>query len=268
MTKASVSQSAPPFFGFPAWVSFAILAIGVCCSMLPVFLSAAVTFSFFLILILTIIFVAVLTAPRALFVVIGSIPFVCALAFVSAGIVTVLRSSSHPNWDFSATEKITMLYPLFQFFPVMLMISLAAAAIAVIRYVLLKRYVRTVTHKQAQLRQQESESNKRTNAQSAQARARIHRRMPREGQTVTVEELIKRTQTPTRASRRTPVTKTSPEQRQAHTFAPKPTRTRNQQQAPKAPAADAEPIATEPPKLGQPKFFGHSVDLNKDLYDE
>ncbi|MCS4534960.1 DUF6542 domain-containing protein [Corynebacterium sp. HS2168-gen11] len=268
MTKASVSQSTPPFFGFPAWVSFAILAIGVCCSMLPVFLSAAVTFSFFLVLILTIIFVAVLTAPRALFLVVGSIPFVCAIALVSAGVLTVVRSSSHQNWDFSATEKITMLYPLFQFFPVMLVISLVAAAIAAIRYVLLKRYVRTVTVKQAQLRQQESESNKRTNAQSAQARARIHRRMPREGQTVTVEELLKRTQAPTHASRRTPVTQTPLDQRQAHTFAPKPMRTRNQQQAPQPPADDSSPIATEPPNFRPKRFFGRSVDLNKDLYDE
>ncbi|ALC05436.1 hypothetical protein CDES_04980 [Corynebacterium deserti GIMN1.010] len=172
--------------------------------MLVSLLLGALGLSYQLIFIIATLAVTLLVEARGLFLTVASIP-------VLFGIFTPLTSwfVSHQapgaanSPGVSTTEILTAIYPLAQMFPTLIMVTLVAALIAVMRIILLRRnqqHVQATSERTRRKLREADQANqhaaKRARAQSTKVRSR--RAQPSapagENSQVTVDELIRRSQ--------------------------------------------------------------------------
>lgn len=169
--------------------------------MLISLLMGVIGLPFQLVFIIATLGVTLLVEARGLFLTVASIPLLFGIFTpLTAWFVSQKGSVSSASPGVSATEILTAIYPLAQLFPTLIMVTLVAALIAVIRIILLRRNQETqqVSGERTRRAQREAEqanqaAARRARAQSTKVRSR--RAQPAgEGSQVTVDELIKRSQ--------------------------------------------------------------------------
>lgn len=141
------------------------------------------------------ILVALITEARGLFLTVASLPLLFGVITpVSSWLINQSEAGSAQN--FSITAVATSIYPLAQFFPVLISVTLGAAAIAVLRLWLLGRRNQARAKAVRQARRRDAEAERRNRDATVLARTQTTkirpRRSERTGERVTVEELMSR----------------------------------------------------------------------------
>ncbi|BAU95404.1 hypothetical protein N24_1142 [Corynebacterium suranareeae] len=201
--RSSRSSQQTAFVGLPTWSGPSVVLASLITGLLVSLLLGVVGLPYQLIFIIATLGVTLLVEARGLFLTVASIPILFGIFtpltswFVSQQGVA---SSSSPG--VSATEILTAVYPLAQLFPTLLMVTLVAALIAVVRIILLRRNQesRQVSGEKTRRAQREAEEANQNAARRARAqttKVRSRRAQPSTGDTgsqVTVDELIRRSQ--------------------------------------------------------------------------
>nr|VDG62841.1 Uncharacterised protein [Streptococcus thermophilus] len=141
--------------------------------------------------------------PRGLFLTVVSIPLLYAFFLLLTGTANAYFQLPEGQTSLGRTSVLLILYPLVQFFPVMITTSLGAVAIAILRYQLLKKSNEEIRLQEQRQRRQASESNRRTSREAARSRERTS-----SPSRVTVEELLARRDQP--AAPKRPAQRLSP----------------------------------------------------------
>lgn len=173
--KNRSSQPAAQFFGIPLWMSLAILCCGLFVGSLLALASGHLGTVFVICFVIGVIFVALLTEPRSLFLAVAFIPILFSIATVATGWFVNQQLSTKTQAGISKTQILTAVYPLLQQFPVMLVATLGAGIIAFLRLQLLKRYVGQAAAKNSAARVRDKEAQKRNASQAARARIQSQR---------------------------------------------------------------------------------------------
>lgn len=140
--------------------------------------------------------VALFVELRGLFLSVAALPLLFALLTpVASWFVSQTLAGSSPG--FSATTVITAIFPLLQFFPLLFIVTLGAAAIAFLRLWLFNRREKDREQAAQKARRRDAEAervNRATAHRARQTSTRIPRRArsERSGERVTVEELMQR----------------------------------------------------------------------------
>lgn len=181
--------------GLPTWSGIAILLAALATGLLLSLASGSVGWAYLLCFVAAGIAVTLFTELRGLFLIVASLP----LLF---GILTPLTSwlvnqaSSAGTTSFSVTSVLTAVFPLLQYFPVLICVSLGAAIIAGLRLWLNARRIRAreLAARRARRRDAEAERINRDAATRARRQSTMTRprRSERTGERVTVEELMQR----------------------------------------------------------------------------
>lgn len=141
--------------------------------------------------------VATFVNPRGLFITVASIPVLFTFFLLLTGTLNAYFALPEGQTSLGRTSALLILYPLVQFFPVLIMVTLGALLITLVRYQLLKRQNEDIRRREAQQRRRTSETNRRTTREASRSRATAtatSRRRDRSsgGQKVTVDELLAR----------------------------------------------------------------------------
>lgn len=170
--------------GLPTWSGIAIVLAALITGLLLSINAQAVGVPFLVCFAVSALVVALFTEVRGLFLTIASIPLLFGIMTVLAS-WTVSRSlAAEGIGAFSTTTILTALFPLAQFFPVLVGVSAAAAAIALVRVWLSGRNRKAADAAAIDSRRRSAEEDRRNRATASRARRRP-------GQ-VTVDELLER----------------------------------------------------------------------------
>ncbi|MBV7301774.1 hypothetical protein KRX12_03845 [Corynebacterium sp. TAE3-ERU2] len=135
--------------------------------------------------------------PRGLTLTVAQIPVIFGIATPCAALL-LGKSNSVNGGDgrLSKTELLTLIYPLAQFFPTLIVVTLSAAAIAVLRYLHHRRTNMKLERKLSAQRKRASDSDRRNLSTTARAREAANRSRRYRGEAgnseVTVEDLLER----------------------------------------------------------------------------
>lgn len=143
--------------------------------------------------------------PRGLFLTAAQIPFLFGVATpLAALVITGAQSPTRGDGKLSKTELITLIFPLAQFFPTLIAVSVGAVIIAVVRYVKHKNNNVRLARRQSAQRKRDSRSDRSNLSTATRARRAASRtsryRDERSRDQVTVDELLRRSQLSQRAS--------------------------------------------------------------------
>lgn len=202
MSTLSPKSQAAPFYGIPLWLSLAALVAGLSAGVVFTTSSGVLGWAFLGVFLATVVVVSLLTEPRALFLMVASIPLLFSIAIVACGWFLVEMGSGNHEGGLSATQKITTIYPLLQHFPVLAVGTLAAAVISGLRLALHKHNAKTAHERSLQYRREASTRNEQTVEQATRARSRVRHAAADDAQSVTVEELLQRNRKGSRRSRK------------------------------------------------------------------
>ncbi|AST20317.1 amino acid permease [Corynebacterium glutamicum ATCC 14067] len=191
----------------PTWSGPSVVLASLITGMLVSLMLGVIGLPYQLIFIIATLGVTLLVEARGLFLTVASIP-------ILFGIFTPLTSwfvsqqgvAANVSPGVSVTEILTAVYPLAQLFPTLIMVTLVAALIAVVRIILLRRNQesRQVSGERTRRAQREAEEANQNAARRARAQStrvqssktRNRRAQPTgdTGSQVTVDELIRRSQ--------------------------------------------------------------------------
>ncbi|GAA1472858.1 hypothetical protein P4N68_13185 [Corynebacterium felinum] len=202
MSTLSPKSQAAPFYGIPLWLSLAALVAGLSAGVVFTTSSGVLGWAFLGVFLATVVLVSLLTEPRALFLMVASIPLLFSIAIVVCGWFLVEMGSGNHEGGLSATQKITTIYPLLQHFPVLAVGTLAAAVISGLRLALHKHNAKAAHERELQSRREASTRNEQTVEQATRARSRVRHAAADDAQSVTVEELLQRNRKGSRRSRK------------------------------------------------------------------
>ena len=195
------AQSPVQFFGIPFWLSLIILVSGLTVGVLLSTASGDLGLTYKICFVVAVLFVAITTEPRSIFLTVACTPLLFVTATVIALLLLARQSSSGAS---SVTSQIIHLYPLLEQFPVLISTTIVAALIGLIRLFLLKKTRHQTVETATRERRQADELSKRNTAQANRARSQSQRSEVRSAKdrarnratatdtTVTVEELLKR----------------------------------------------------------------------------
>ncbi len=133
--------------------------------------------------------VTTLVNVKGLFLSVVCAPLFFAAGVVGAGYAMARVSTTTEGAGISRTSLLVMIYPLAEFFPVLVAVTAGCAVIAFLRVWLMKRNNERIEQREIRDRSRAAETNRRTTHQSRRARARAN--------AVTVEELLRRGAQPT-----------------------------------------------------------------------
>lgn len=180
--------------------------------MLVSLLSGSMGLAYQLLFIIGALTVTVLVEARGLFLTVASIPLLFGLVTPMTAWFVSQQGLAGAAPGVSVTEILSAVYPLAQYFPTLLMVTLVAALIAVVRIILLRRHEqqRQVTSERSRRAQREADSVNRSTANRAReqsTRARRSREAAPAQEQVTVDELVRRSR-----QRREEITRPRPRQ--------------------------------------------------------
>lgn len=170
--------------GLPTWSGIAIVLAALVTGLLLSINAQAVGVPYLLCFGVAAIVVAVFTEVRGLFLTVASIPLLFGIMTVLSAWVVTRSQASEGTPAFSTTTIVTALFPLAQFFPVLLAVSALAAAIALFRVWLSHRSGRAAEQRAIAHRRRSAEADRRNRDTATRARRRTNQ--------VTVEELLAR----------------------------------------------------------------------------
>ncbi|WP_208854317.1 DUF6542 domain-containing protein [Corynebacterium ciconiae] len=182
-----------------------------------------------------------LVEPRGLTLTVAQIPVIFGIATPFAALM-LNKSNSLSGGDgrLSKTELLTLIYPLAQFFPTLIVVTLSVIAVAVLRYLHHRRNNIKLERKLSAQRKRASDSDRRNLTTTARAREAANRSRRYRGESgsseVTVEDLLKRSRSDLM----------EPEER----IAPREPHPPREQREAHSPREQREPRHPEPPRRG------------------
>ncbi|WP_448853401.1 DUF6542 domain-containing protein [Corynebacterium frankenforstense] len=157
--------------GLPVWSGVAIVVAALATGMLISLLSQEMGALYLTCFAVAAVVVALFTQPRGLFLTVATMP----LSFVVFTLATawLIGRQLSPNVSgTSTTAIITMIYPVFQFFPVLALVVAGAALIAWLRLHLLHRNLARSQRQRQATRRRDAEADRRNRTTATRARRR------------------------------------------------------------------------------------------------
>lgn len=217
----SRSRSRARSTGLPTWSGIAIVLAALITGLLLSINGQAVGLPYLLCFGVAALVVALVTEVRGLFLTVASIPLLFGVMTVVSAWAVTRPLASEGTAAFSMTSIATAVFPLAQFFPALMSVTSAAAAIALLRVWLSRRSGRAARSAEMQDRRRTAEANRRNRDTVSRARRRTNQ--------VTVEELLARNRE--RQARRPEEARQTP-RRQAARRAVPPREQRQQREVP------------------------------------
>ncbi|AJE32759.1 hypothetical protein B842_04530 [Corynebacterium humireducens NBRC 106098 = DSM 45392] len=217
----SRSRSRARSTGLPTWSGIAIVLAALVTGLLLSINGQAVGLPYLLCFGVAALVVALVTEVRGLFLTVASIPLLFGVMTVVSAWAVTRSLASEGTAAFSMTSIATAVFPLAQFFPALMSVTSAAAAIALLRVWLSHRSGRAAQSAEMQDRRRTAEANRRNRDTVSRARRRTNQ--------VTVEELLARNRE--RQARRPEEARQTP-RRQAARRAVPPREQRQQREVP------------------------------------
>jgi len=217
----SRSRSRARSTGLPTWSGIAIVLAALITGLLLSINGQAVGLPYLLCFGVAALVVALVTEVRGLFLTVASIPLLFGVMTVVSAWAVTRPLASEGTAAFSMTSIATAVFPLAQFFPALMSVTSAAAAIALLRVWLSRRSGRAAQSAEMQDRRRTAEANRRNRDTVSRARRRTNQ--------VTVEELLARNRE--RQARRPEEARQTP-RRQAARRAVPPREQRQQREVP------------------------------------
>jgi signal transduction histidine kinase len=180
----SRSRSRARSTGLPTWSGIAIVLAALITGLLLSINGQAVGLPYLLCFGVAALVVALVTEVRGLFLTVASIPLLFGVMTVVSAWAVTRSLASEGTAAFSMTSIATAVFPLAQFFPALMSVTSAAAAIALLRVWLSRRSGRAAQSAEMQDRRRTAEANRRNRDTVSRARRRTNQ--------VTVEELLAR----------------------------------------------------------------------------
>ena len=126
--------------------------------------------------------------PKGLFITVATTPLLYTFFLLLTGTLNAYFQLPEGQTSLGKTSVLLILYPLVQYFPVLLFVALGTTLIALLRYRLLKTQNDDILAREERQRRQVSATNRRTNREATRSRKRNVNPESR----VTVEELLAR----------------------------------------------------------------------------
>ncbi|WP_245802247.1 DUF6542 domain-containing protein [Corynebacterium pacaense] len=189
------------FAGLPTWSGSAIILACLITGLLISLYLGRLGLTYQLIFILGALTVTLLVEARGLFLTVAAIPLLFGLTTPVASWL-ISQQGINSGSGFSTTKILTAIYPLAQFFPTLIMVTIVSAFIAVVRIMLLRRNEQNTQVVGERARRAQRAADRANTTTATKARAQTSRTRTRrapapaeeDNQQVTVDELIRRSQ--------------------------------------------------------------------------
>lgn len=189
-----VSSRAEKGFGaLPVWTSIAVIVAALATGLIISTITSSVGWPFLICFILGAVAASALVNIRGLFLTVGSIPLLFALAIFFTSWLVSRASASEGSPAFSTTILVTSAYPLLEVFPYLALTLLACIAIAIFRLYRAKQTVTSINSKEQVSRRAMAESDRRNRETTSRARQTTER--------LSVAELVERNKKSSRTPR-------------------------------------------------------------------
>ena len=182
----SSSTSESTLSGFSTGSGIGIIIAALVTGGLIALYNEAVGLPFLVLFALASIVVTTFVNPRGLFVTVASIPLLYTFFLLLTGTLIAYFQLPEGQTSLGRTSAVLILYPLTQYFPVLLFVALGCLFIALLRHRLLKKQNEEIRAHEERLRRNVSANNRRTSHEAARSRRRSS------DNKVTVEELLAR----------------------------------------------------------------------------
>lgn len=184
----SSSTSASTLTGFSTGSGIGIIVAALVTGGLIALYNEAIGLPFLVLFTVASIVVATFVNPRGLFLTVASIPLLYTFFMLLTGVLIAYFQLPEGQTSLGRTSAVLILYPLTQYFPVLLFVTLGSLLIALLRLRLLKKQNDDIRAREERQRRSISATNKRTRREASRSRQRSSGTDTR----VTVEELLAR----------------------------------------------------------------------------
>lgn len=184
----SSSTSASTLTGFSTGSGIGIIVAALVTGGLIALYNEAIGLPFLVLFTVASIVVATFVNPRGLFLTVASIPLLYTFFMLFTGVLIAYFQLPEGQTSLGRTSAVLILYPLTQYFPVLLFVTLGSLLIALLRLRLLKKQNDDIRAREERQRRSISATNRRTRREASRSRQRSSGTDTR----VTVEELLAR----------------------------------------------------------------------------
>ncbi|MCT1684250.1 hypothetical protein M3A74_05385 [Corynebacterium appendicis] len=184
----SSSTSASTLTGFSTGSGIGIIVAALVTGGLIALYNEAIGLPFLVLFTVASIVVATFVNPRGLFLTVASIPLLYTFFMLLTGVLIAYFQLPEGQTSLGRTSAVLILYPLTQYFPVLLFVTLGSLLIALLRLRLLKKQNDDIRAREERQRRSISATNRRTRREASRSRQRSSGTDTR----VTVEELLAR----------------------------------------------------------------------------
>lgn len=182
------STSESTLSGFSTGSGIGIIIAALVTGGLIALYNEAVGMPFLVLFALASIIVTTFVNPKGLFVTVAAIPLLYTFFLLLTCTLNAYFQLPEGQTSLGKTSALLIVYPLTQYFPVLLFVTLGTLLIALLRHRLLKKQNEDILAREERARREVSATNKRTRHEAARSRQRA----TAEGRKVTVDELIAR----------------------------------------------------------------------------
>lgn len=184
----SSSTSASTLTGFSTGSGIGIIVAALVTGGLIALYNEAIGLPFLVLFTVASIVVATFVNPRGLFLTVASIPLLYTFFMLLTGVLIAYFQLPEGQTSLGRTSAVLILYPLTQYFLVLLFVTLGSLLIALLRLRLLKKQNDDIRAREERQRRSISATNRRTRREASRSRQRSSGTDTR----VTVEELLAR----------------------------------------------------------------------------
>lgn len=180
--------SASTLTGFSTGSGIGIIVAALVTGALIALYNEAIGLPFLVLFTVASIVVATFVNPRGLFLTVASIPLLYTFFMLLTGVLLAYFQLPEGQTSLGRTSAVLILYPLTQYFLVLLFVTLGSLLIALLRLRLLKKQNDDIRAREERQRRSISATNRRTRREASRSRQRSSGTDTR----VTVEELLAR----------------------------------------------------------------------------
>lgn len=178
-------RPATPFYGISLRIALAVFATAILVSLLLSIGDQSIGTAVIVINIIAALGVTLISQPRNLFIVVCCVPITLALSLLFAGAMT---AQANGNEGFGLSQIVTAIYPLTQYFPQFMFLTIGCAIIAVLRIYLLRRN----SQRKSRNMHKERATQKMQEQRNRQASTKSRRQATNAAHQVTVQDLLER----------------------------------------------------------------------------
>ncbi|WP_143341227.1 DUF6542 domain-containing protein [Corynebacterium urinipleomorphum] len=184
----SSSASDSTLMGFSTGSGIGIIIAALVTGGLIALYNEAVGMPFLILFALASIVVTTFVNPKGLFLTVASIPLLYAFFLLLTGTLNAYFQLPEGQTSLGKTSALLIVYPLTQYFPVLIFVALGTTLIALLRIRLLKKQNEDIRAREERQRRSVSATNRRTRHEASRSRQRATSAESK----VTVEELLAR----------------------------------------------------------------------------